>query len=79
VKYTAHEPRHVCASLLIASSAKDWEICNQIGHSRVETTKNIYGHLFQQDRTVLLDAMNSAVSRLYISDDPGDGGVLQAA
>jgi integrase len=69
VTYTAHELRHVCASLLIASGATDMQICNQMGHSRVETTKNIYGHLFDQDRTSLLDALNSAVTRLYITDD----------
>lgn len=43
VEYTAHELRHVCASLLIASGATDMQVANQMGHSRVETTKNIYG------------------------------------
>lgn len=72
--YTAQELRHVSASLLIASGASDMQICNQMGHSRVETTKNIYGHLFDQDRTSLLEVLNSAVTRLYITDeDDGDG------
>lgn len=80
VTYTAHELRHVCASLLIASGASDMQICNQMGHSRVETTKNIYGHLFDQDRTSLLKALNSAVTRLYITDDDdGDSSALIAA
>ena len=80
VTYTAHELRHVCASLLIASGATDMQICNQMGHSRVETTKNIYGHLFDQDRKSLLDALNSAVSRLTVIDDEGnEGQTLQAA
>jgi integrase len=74
VTYTAHELRHVSASLLIASGASDMQICNQMGHSRVETTKNIYGHLFDQDRTSLLEALNSAVTRLYITDDEGGEG-----
>jgi integrase len=43
VRYTAHELRHVCASLLIASGATDMQVAHQMGHSRVETTKNIYG------------------------------------
>lgn len=34
-----------------------------MGHSKIETTKNIYGHLFAQDRTAILDAMNQAVKR----------------
>ena len=45
-----------------------------MGHSRIETAKNIYGHLFAQDRALILDAINQAVSRLYAyeSQDPGD-------
>jgi integrase len=43
VKYTAHKLRHVCASLLIASGATDMQVANQMGHSKIETTKNIYG------------------------------------
>jgi hypothetical protein len=41
-------------------------------HSKVETTKNIYGHLFAWDRAAVLDAMNQAVSRLYAYDMPGE-------
>ena len=43
-----------------------------LGHSRIETTKNIYGHLFASDRAEILDAMNQAVSRLYAYEQPGD-------
>lgn len=50
-----------------------------MGHSRVETTKNIYGHLFDQDRKSLLDALNSAVSRLTVIDDEGDDGTAPLA
>jgi integrase len=72
VKYTAHELRHVCASLLIASGASDMQVANQMGHSKIETTKNIYGHLFAQDRAFILEAMNQAVSRLYVEDDSAE-------
>ena len=46
-----------------------------MGHSKIETTKNIYGHLFAQDRALILDAMNEAVSRLYAyeNEEPGEG------
>jgi integrase len=74
VKYTAHELRHVCASLLIASGASDMQVAHQMGHSKVETTKNIYGHLFAQDRADVLRAMNQAVSRLHAYEDPEAGG-----
>ena len=68
VSYTAHELRHVCASLLIASGASDMQVAAQMGHRRIETTKNIYGHLFAHDRQELLDALNAAVSRLYANE-----------
>jgi integrase len=81
VSYTAHELRHVCASLLIASGATDMQVAHQMGHSKVETTKNIYGHLFAQDRASVLQTMNQAVSRLYAyeSHEPGRGGDEDAA
>ncbi len=81
VGYTAHELRHVCASLLIASGATDIQVAHQMGHSKVETTKNIYGHLFAQDRASILDAMNQAVSRLYAyeAQEPRAGGDEDAA
>ena len=70
VRYTAHELRHICASLFIASGATDMQVAHQMGHSKVETTKNIYGHLFAQDRASILDAMNEAVSRLHAYETP---------
>lgn len=73
VSYTAHELRHVCASLLIASGAADVQVAHRMGHSKVETTKNIYGHLFAWDRVAVLDAMNQAVSCLYACEKPGEG------
>ena len=45
------------------------QVANQMGHSRVETTKNIYGHLFAQDRAFILSAINQAVSRLHVHQD----------
>ena len=72
ITYTAHELRHVCASLMIASGATDMQVANQMGHSKIETTKNIYGHLFAQDRAFILKAINQAVSRLYLHEDTGE-------
>jgi hypothetical protein len=33
--------------------------------------QDIYGHIFAQDRTTILDAMNQAVSRLYATKTTG--------
>jgi integrase len=46
VSCTAHELRHVCGSLLIASGATDMQVAQQMGRSKIETTKNAYGHPF---------------------------------
>ncbi|MDX6342795.1 MAG: hypothetical protein QOH87_2933 [Trebonia sp.] len=55
------------------------QVANQMGHSRIETTKNIYGHLFAQDRASILKAMNQAVTRLYVQEDAEDGKRSKAA
>jgi hypothetical protein len=47
------------------------------GHSKIETTKNIYGHLFAQDRSQIFKAINEAVSRLYVQE--GDSAEGEAA
>ena len=48
------------------------QVTHQMGHSKIETTKNIYGHLFAQDRAFILKAINQAVSRLYVHQDTGE-------
>ncbi len=55
----------MCASLLIASGATDMRAAHQMGHSTAETTKNMYGHLFAQDRASVLTAglLNGPVDR----------------
>ena len=57
------------------------QVTTQMGHRKIETTKNIYGHLFAQDRASILDAMNQAVSRLYAyeNQEPGEGDGADAA
>jgi integrase len=43
-----HDLRHTAASLLIATNAPLAAISRQIGHSKLGTTLNIYGHFFEQ-------------------------------
>jgi len=33
------------------------QVTNQMGDSKIETTKNIYGHLFAQDRALILKSI----------------------
>lgn len=67
------------ASLLIASGASHMKVAHQMGHSKVETTKNIYGHLFAQDWASILEAMNEVVSRLHAYESPEAAEEDQAA
>lgn len=67
--YTAHELRHVCASILIATPGiTDVMIANQMGHAKVETVKDIYAHLFAINHDDLLAAINATVSRLWVAE-----------
>jgi hypothetical protein len=47
------------AGSAVASSASEVQVAHQMGHSKIETTKNIYGHPFAQDRALILAAMKS--------------------
>jgi integrase len=51
VSYTAYELRHICGSLQIDSGASDVQVAHQMGRTKVETTKSVYGHLFAWDRS----------------------------
>jgi hypothetical protein len=47
-----------------------------MGHSKIETTKNIYGNPLRpgpaQDRTAILKAINQAVSRRSVQEESGE-------
>jgi integrase len=71
ITYTAHQLRHVAASLLIASGATHTDVMAQMGHSSIATTVNIYGHLFEADRRDLLARLNDKITGLYVVEaDP---------
>ena len=72
VKYTAHELRHVCASLLIASGASGYAGRSPDGSQQDRGDQEHLRHLFASDHAEILGAMNQAVSRLYAYEKPGD-------
>ncbi len=70
ITYTAHELRHVAASILVGiDGAPADAIARQMGHSSVEFTRRVYAHLFEQDHDELLRAINARVSTLYANDE----------
>lgn len=68
VTYTAHELRHVCASLLIASGAQAEEVAAQMGHATEAFTKRVYGHLWPTDMSALADRVSATVARLSAAE-----------
>ena len=49
VDLTAHELRHVHASLLIAAGATPEQLQRSLGHTTGQWTRDTYGHLFTKD------------------------------
>jgi hypothetical protein len=72
-----HDLRHTCAALLIAQGAHPKAIQAQLGHSSIQVTLDLYGHLFPDDLDRLatqLDAAHEAVSgQIAASVRPGGG------
>lgn len=69
VNYTAHELRHVCASMLIASGANIETVREQMGHERVSTTQGVYRHALKLDRSKLAGRLSRAVTELYAESE----------
>ncbi len=71
-----HDLRHTCAALLIAQGAHPKAIQAQLGHSSIQVTLDLYGHLFPDDMDRLasqLDAAHEAASgQIAASVRPGD-------
>lgn len=72
VTYTAHELRHVCASLLITSGgATPDQVRNQMGHATEAFTKRVYGHLWPSDLTDLALRVDARISHLRDAERSG--------
>jgi integrase len=56
---TLHECRHTFASLLIDSGANPKAIQNFMGHSKIQTTFDVYGHLLPGSRDEVRQRMDA--------------------
>lgn len=54
-----HDIRHTFGSLLINDGTPLIYVCRQMGHSSIQITADIYGHLFQDSYTEHIDALES--------------------
>jgi integrase len=55
-----HDLRHTCASLLIAEGAHPSSIQRHLGHNDIQTTLNIYGHMFPAAQEAMAASMDAA-------------------
>jgi integrase len=56
-----HELRHTAASLMLSNGTPIVEVSNQLGHSKVSTTLDIYGHLIPGLKSQAVDALEDLV------------------
>lgn len=70
-KYSLHALRHAFVSLMIAEGVDAFRIKNMVGHARITTTLDTYGHMFPEDQSVRM-AVTAA------SDRVSEGILLEA-
>jgi integrase len=72
-----HDLRHTCAALLVAQGAHPKAIQTHLGHSSIQVTLDLYGHLFPDEMDRLaehLDAAHSAASSQIAASVRHEGG-----
>lgn len=77
-KLRFHDLRHTCAALLIAQGAHPKAICERLGHSGIDVTMDVYGHLYDSVDEALADALDAVRSeavtdRSRTTDGPAIG------
>ncbi len=65
---TLHEARHTCVSVMIASGIKNPKAIQEVvGHSKIATTYDVYGHLLPGARDEIRERMDA-----YLAGEPGE-------
>lgn len=62
---TLHERRHAFASLLLDAGANPKAIQAFMGHSKIQTTFDIYGHLLPGDHDEVRERMDAYLPKLH--------------
>ena len=60
-KWSPHELRHSCASLLLAMGVPLEVVSETLGHSSIRVTKDVYGHLQAPSRALAAEAMERSL------------------
>jgi integrase len=72
VKYRPYDLRHFFASMLIERKVNLKKIQTLMGHSNIETTLNVYGHLLEEAEAAPREALG-LLSRMMITAQEGTG------
>lgn len=72
VKFTPHALRHAAASLMIAEGLDAFPLKNFMGHASINTTYNVYGHLFPDD--VRTKTASEVIANQFASARQGGDG-----
>ena len=61
-KVRFHDLRHSCASILLSAGYELKDVQEQLGHSEISITADIYGHLDEGRKRALADAMAGLIN-----------------
>ena len=69
-RWSIHELRHSCASLLMAMEVPIEIVAEQMGHASIRVTKDVYGHLMPRSRARAAEAMRSILFEESVAESP---------
>ena len=71
-----HDLRHSCASLLLANDFQMYDVKEWLGHSGIQITIDIYGHLDTKRKNKAQESIQNSVNvRSFLPDSAGDMAV----
>lgn len=65
VGFTAHDLRHAHATHLLRSKLSPPAVSRRLGHSKVSTTLDLYGHAIPEDEQVIVDALDKVLRKKH--------------
>jgi integrase len=57
-----HDLRHTCASLLLMDGATAREVMEQLGHSSIKVTMDVYGHVMDEAKRAMAERMDRVLA-----------------
>jgi integrase len=66
-----HDLRHTCAALLVAQGAHPKAIQAHLGHSSIQVTLDLYGHIFPDEMDRLAERLDAAYAAVSFSGSLG--------